>query len=128
MARNGFLYYGAWPSVADEVPNVEVTNRWVLLRFAGSGCAELQFLIHPRIKDAAQACCAPPSAPELWATWRRNGCKTVLCGRHNQIVLAEPGNYRVQVCHGDLDTVVYWTETDIPIATAPSPHIAQGGP
>ena len=38
------------------------------------------------------------------------------------------GTYRVQVCHGDLDTVVYWTETDIPIATAPSPHIAQGGP
>lgn len=112
MAREGFLYYGALPTLADEAPNVEVTFAPVVLRFAGRGCAEVELLIHPRIKDQADACCAPPSAPELWATYRIDGCKTVLCERHNQVVLAIPGTYRVRVCRGDLDTVVYWEESE----------------
>lgn len=110
----GFLYNGMDPSMADRYPNVEVTGLPVVLRMAGPGCAELQMLVNPRHKDSAAACCAPPGMPETWTTYRQNGCKTVLCDRHNQIVLSVPGTYRLEVCKADPSTVIYYEEVTAP--------------
>jgi hypothetical protein len=112
MAREGFLYHGTYPAIADEAPHVEVTFLPVVLRFDGSGCARLEVLIHPRITEDSAACCAPPKAPALWALYRQHGCKTVLSRRNNQVVIAIPGTYRVEVCAADLDTVIYWEESE----------------